>query len=39
MAAAVLTNYQRPTSPDPLAALPRTPDLLGTLRVYHARQL
>lgn len=39
MAAAALANHQRPTSPYPLAALPRTPDLLGILHEYHARQL
>ena len=38
MAAAALANFQRPTSPYPLAALPLTPDLLGILRGYHARQ-
>jgi hypothetical protein len=38
MAAAALANFQRPTSPYPLAALPLTPDLLGMLRGYHARQ-
>jgi hypothetical protein len=38
MAAAALANFRRPTSPYPLAALPLTPELLGTLRGYHARQ-
>jgi len=38
MAAAALANYERPTSPFPLAALPLAPDLLGMLRGYHARQ-
>ncbi len=38
MAAAALANFQRPASPYPLAALPLTPDLLGILCGYHARQ-
>ena len=39
MVAAALANFQRPTSPYPPAALPLTPDLLGILRGYHARQV
>ena len=39
MAAAALANFQRPTSRYPLAALPLTPDLIGILRGYHARQV
>ena len=38
MAAAALASFQRPASPYPLAALPLTPNLLGMLRGYHARQ-
>jgi hypothetical protein len=39
MAAAALANFQHPTSPYPLAALPLKPDLLGMLHGYHARQM
>ena len=39
MAAAALANFQCPTSPYPLAALPLTPNLLGMLRGYHAGQV
>ena len=39
MAAAALVNHARPTSPYPLALLPLTPDLLGLIWGYHARQL